>query len=329
MVDEDSARSVIEAFAAHGTDIPIDYEHQSLGGVYASPTGQAPAAGWIRALRAVAPEEADGGEAGLIADVAWTVAARERLSAKEYRYLSPVVIVRKGDRRMVALHSVALTNKPAIVGMKPIVNREGVSEAASDPRAASEAPTHLDMASLPAGEASEGCVMAGDVGQAVEMLRMRLGLPTDSDVETVLTAAQDRLVSLLQESAEREASAKVAAAFRAGKLTGAQRDWAMSLAMKDPAGFDAWAASAPTVVLLGRTEAPTTNTVRRKGREAIAASARAVFRSEPGLALLTSESAWVCEALREAGFESEPEDEQQGIETVVNGTHGMKRVRVS
>ncbi|MBP7934369.1 MAG: hypothetical protein KA354_06940, partial [Phycisphaerae bacterium] len=50
VVDELSAREVMAAFTAHGTDVPIDYEHQSLGGAYSSPSGQAPAAGWIRAL---------------------------------------------------------------------------------------------------------------------------------------------------------------------------------------------------------------------------------------------------------------------------------------
>jgi phage I-like protein len=232
---------------------------------------------------------------------------------------------------MVALHSVALTNKPAIVGMKPIVNRKEVSDAVADPEGVSETAARLDATEPLVGEKTEDCALADGAGRAVEVLRMRLGLPTDSDVETVLTAAEDRLASLTQESAEREASGKVAAAFKAGKLTGAQRDWALSLALRDPAGFDAWAASAPQVVLLGQTEAPATSTCGRTGRdrEAIVASARAAFRSEPSLTLLTSESAWVCEALREAGFEADPDDEQRGIETGVNGTHGMKRAKVS
>ena len=46
VVDEESARLVLEAFEEHGTDLPIDYEHQTLGGQFASPSGPAPAAGW-------------------------------------------------------------------------------------------------------------------------------------------------------------------------------------------------------------------------------------------------------------------------------------------
>lgn len=47
VMDEEAARLIIEAFDAHGTALPIDYEHQTLGGEYASPDGKAPAAGWI------------------------------------------------------------------------------------------------------------------------------------------------------------------------------------------------------------------------------------------------------------------------------------------
>ena len=44
IVDEAAAESATEAFEQHGTDLPIDFEHQTLGGRYASPNGQAPAA---------------------------------------------------------------------------------------------------------------------------------------------------------------------------------------------------------------------------------------------------------------------------------------------
>src|SRR3990170_675212 len=116
VVDEESARLAVQAFDEHGTDLPIDYEHQTLGGAYASPTGQAPAAGWIKRIFAESG-------VGLLAEIEWTDQAKQRLAAKEYRYLSPVAIIRKTDRKLVAIHSAALTNKPAILGMTPIVNK--------------------------------------------------------------------------------------------------------------------------------------------------------------------------------------------------------------
>jgi len=328
VVDEVSARAVVEAFRAHGTDLPIDYEHQTLGGDYASPTGQALAAGWIRSLHIVIPTSAqsDSFEAaeendlvpGLYAEVDWTESAQQKLSAKEYRYLSPVVIVRKRDRRMVALHSAALTNKPAIVGMKPIVNRESRAMSVGSVEASQEA-----SESLPHGlghgvewerDASDEEQMkmaetvrpevSPKIDEAVEVLRMRLDLPAESDFVAVLAAVDDKLTSLQREVAEREARERVAEAMRAGKMAPSQREWAMSLALKDPAGFDEWMAAAPVVVWMGRTVGPTAEDGESTGRErtAVIASARASYRSEPSLALLTSESAWVHAALREAGF---------------------------
>ncbi len=44
VLDDESARLAVAAFNEHGTDLPIDYEHQTLGGTYSSPTGKAPAA---------------------------------------------------------------------------------------------------------------------------------------------------------------------------------------------------------------------------------------------------------------------------------------------
>lgn len=57
-----------------------------------------------------------------IGKVEWTPRAEEYLKNKEYKYLSPVVMVRKKDRKAMAIHSVALTNTPAINGMFPMVN---------------------------------------------------------------------------------------------------------------------------------------------------------------------------------------------------------------
>jgi len=51
VVDEEAVQLTVQAFDEHGTDLPIDYEHQTLGGSYSSPTGQAPAAGHVPAAR--------------------------------------------------------------------------------------------------------------------------------------------------------------------------------------------------------------------------------------------------------------------------------------
>ena len=116
-VDDESFELIRKQFKDRKLDLVIDYEHQTLSDV------QAPAGGWIKDLYK--------GEDAIIAKVEWTARAAEYLKNKEYRYLSPVVLVRKRDQKAAAIHSVALTNTPAIDGMFALVNSldiEDISE---------------------------------------------------------------------------------------------------------------------------------------------------------------------------------------------------------
>lgn len=271
IVDQDSATAAVEAFSSQGVDLPVDYEHQTLGGEFAAPSGQAPAAGWIRRLEAI-----EG--VGIFADVTWTPAAMAQLAAREYRYLSPVAIVRKSDRKLVALHSVALTNKPAIVGMQPIVNRQHASNR------------------------KETDVM----DEQAEALRDALGLDPGVATEEVLVAAKERIESQTREMAQRDAEEVVVTALRAGKLTEAQREWAIELAATDRAGFDAWEEAAPVIVTPGRTEPPDATAGDDRTRRVVAARARTEFRNHPELEMVTSEAAYVADAVRQAGLPAEP-----------------------
>lgn len=110
LADDQALAAIFSSFAKKVNDIVIDYEHQTLTGE------QAPAAGWIKEL-------INKGADGLWAKVSWTPRAAEYIQNKEYRYLSPVILVRKRDNRAVLIHSAALTNTPAIDGMTPIANK--------------------------------------------------------------------------------------------------------------------------------------------------------------------------------------------------------------
>ena len=110
-VDDESCRTIMAQFKGRHLDLVIDYEHQTLKDV------QAPAGGWIKDIYK--------GDDALVAKVEWTPKAQEYLKNREYRYLSPVVTVRRKDRKAIGLHSVALTNTPAIDGMFAIVNSAG------------------------------------------------------------------------------------------------------------------------------------------------------------------------------------------------------------
>lgn len=101
------ADKIIREFSERKRDVVIDYEHQSLSG------GEAPAAGWIDRLEKTAT--------GLNAHVKyWTDKALDHLKNGAYRYSSPTLLF-SADNNVTALHSVALTNHPALHGMKALV----------------------------------------------------------------------------------------------------------------------------------------------------------------------------------------------------------------
>jgi phage I-like protein len=109
VMDAEGAAEIIRHFDAHGNDVPIDFDHATLD----SPAGQAPAAGWITKIW-------HDDRKGLLGLVRWNPKAREGIRSGEYRYLSPVLIIRRDDRRAVRLHSAALTNRPAIPRMEAL-----------------------------------------------------------------------------------------------------------------------------------------------------------------------------------------------------------------
>ena len=107
VVDDESISLIMAQFNEMGHDLLIDYEHQTFK------EGEAPAAGWGKLLA-----QAD----GLYVDPVWTERAKAYLLSREYRYHSPVIIVRPSDRKAVALIAEALTNRPAMHDAKPILN---------------------------------------------------------------------------------------------------------------------------------------------------------------------------------------------------------------
>jgi len=288
IVDAESARAAVEAFEAQGNDLPIDYEHQTLGGRYASPSGQAPAAGWVKRLEAVEGE-------GLVATVEWTRPALAQLAARQYRYLSPVVVVRKEDRRLVALHSAALTNKPAIARTRPIVNSGGREFTTKAQRARGMTDEHTDRKEN--GRTEEHPMQSG-----WDDLRCRLGLDGSADEATVLMAASQRIEDLQGQLARRAAEETAAEAMKAGKLTTAQREWAVALILRDPELFASWLAGAPVVVPHGQVAPPEGAGGHGGARATVEEAARREYRQSALLQSLTSEEAYVADAVRRRDF---------------------------
>ena len=112
------ADSILEWFQMRGLDVVVDYEHGSLRQLRPA-GGKSLAAGWIKGLQ-VQPG------VGIFGDVEWTDKAAAEIAAKQYRYLSPVVL-HEDDGTVFALHSMGLTNRPAISGWPAFVNVDEIS----------------------------------------------------------------------------------------------------------------------------------------------------------------------------------------------------------
>lgn len=270
-VDEESLRLMKAEIARHGVDVVVDYEHQTLDGV------QAPAAGWVKDLSI-----RDG---HIVAKVEWTARAAEYLKNREYRYLSPVISVRKSDGKATGLHSLALTNTPAIDHMDPIVNSSTYHKKGGqntmDPKelakllglpedAAPEQITQALSAALaelkklkedgkqaPPGDNEE--VVANKA--VCELLDLKSGAATSTVTAKIMELKRGiidgvdvmaELKALKDNMAQRDADEAVARAMKAGKITPAQKEWATSYALSSPKGFADFVAQAPQVVPMGQ-----------------------------------------------------------------------------
>ena len=258
-VTDESFNLIERNFRKRAIDLVVDYEHQTLQDI------QAPAAGWIKSLKK--------GEDAILAEVEWTAKASEYLKNKEYKYLSPVVQVRKQDGVVIDLHSVALTNTPAINGMYPLVLKnmkeentmEFLKEIAeklgvkiSEEMADEEiAKAIVDAISLPTDEPAEGDIVANKT--ILDLLELKV----DAKVEDVTS----KIMSLKADNAEdgwktkyeelenrmnkKEADELVLKALKEGKISKDQKEWAEEYALKDKKSFEKFLEKAPQVVPMG------------------------------------------------------------------------------
>jgi phage I-like protein len=262
LVDQAGFKLMMEAIRSRGNQIHFDYEHASVqhrGEIAAG----APAAGWIEEL---AWEDGK----GIMARVSWTDKAAAHLAAREYKYFSPVFGIKKSDKRVCYLDSVALTNRPKTDNLTPIL-------AALEAGMVENEETIMDREKLIAAlglaeDATDDMIVAAIAalgvklpeGEAKEVMPERvtaaLGLKPDDTVSVVEAsilalkqtastgATADQLKALEDRLAERDAADAVAAAMDAGKVTPAQKDWAMDYARKDLDGFKVYVAKASVVV---------------------------------------------------------------------------------
>ncbi|MBV1817638.1 phage protease [Bacteroidales bacterium MSK.15.36] len=277
-VDEESFHSMKAHMEKRGIDIVVDYEHQTLENV------QAPAGGWIKDIYLQ--------DGAIAAKVEWTPTARKYLENKEYRYLSPVILVRKTDGKATVLHSVALTNTPAIDGMFPIINSVDLDQYDDEGGKTMDLKVLAKMLGLPEDATEEQILekikgTVGEVEQLKEDAKKKeedpknegdgevvanktilglLNLKEDAKTEDVASAilalkaapkgtvSESEFKALKEKIANDDADKAVMLALKSGKISTAQKAWAKEYALKDPQGFEKFVEKAPQVVPIGEIE---------------------------------------------------------------------------
>lgn len=260
-----NAAAVVASSRALAMDLVVDYEHQTD---HAPENGRpAPAAGWIKAL--------DARPDGIWGRVEWTAKAREMLQAREYRYLSPVFQYDRASREVTRLLRAALTNDPALY-MQALARR---TQEETDMDLLKQLATLFGLAAT--ADAAAVAKHAGDLvaqaksqGEQLKALAKAAGVPETAKPEEVATAiatavaagkpdpakfvaiadfekVSTAFATVQKERAEEKATAAVDKAIADGKLTPAQRDWALDFCKSDPARFAAFVEKQPVIVAPG------------------------------------------------------------------------------
>ena len=246
----------------------IDYNHQS---VYAClQGGEAPAAAWISDL-----QDRNG---AVWAKVEWTSRGAQSVAAREYRFISPAMQHDQKTGEVMAIHSVGLVNTPNIAELPAIASQVGaknpMDELLKALRQALGLPDDADKdAILAACKKNRGNTTSA--ASALAPLASNLKLAEGTSVEDIVVAACSALaatgtpdpsqfvpmsmfvemrnkVSILEtNSAKDKAETTVADAMAAGKVTPAQKDWALAYASQDPAGFKSFVEKTAPIVSPG------------------------------------------------------------------------------
>lgn len=183
---------VLAAFKSNNGPLAVDYEHAQD---HLAATGQiAPAAGWIDRL------EDRGG--AIWGHVEWTAKAREMITAKEYRFISPS-LRHTEDGEITRLAGAGLVNRPA-----------------------------LEMTALSREDETHN----QETAMSLKAIAKALGLEDSADEKAILAAIANRDQERTAICQALDLDAKASAEDIAAKLTGTANELKTALAAIDEAG---------------------------------------------------------------------------------------------
>lgn len=210
----DSPQLVLDAFAAGSADLPLDMEHATE---LKAPQGEpAPAVGWIQELQI-----RDGQIWGRID---WTEAGRNAVESKAYRYVSPVFVFERASRRVVALTSAALTNRPnlflqALNGKENSMTLEELLAALGLPKG-----TTFEAALAHIGKLKGDLVTATNAAASPSLDKFVPRADYDAALARA-TNAETSLADLNRKAKEKDITAAIDKALAEGKITPATVDY--------------------------------------------------------------------------------------------------------
>jgi len=240
--------AVIRASQSLNMDLPIDYDHQI--DFTRKNGGGAPAGGWIVGL--------ESREDGIWGQVEWTDRASEAITAKEYRFLSPVFRRSRQTGEVLRIDRAALTNDPAldlielssqenddmeldefvrnlasVLGLTGEADVQGVTDAVKE--LCSQQHKTPDLTKITSALKLDGDAGVPEICAAIGGLSEE-AQPDPAKYVTIdqYNELHQQVIELCSQSQKTEHQTAVDDAIREGKLTPAQRDWAMELASKDP-----------------------------------------------------------------------------------------------
>lgn len=236
LMDADAAEQVMAALAAQQTPLVVDYEHQTL---HAETNGQpAPAAGWVESAPVWDVQT------GLSMTVRWTDRAKSMIKADEYRYLSPVFSFDPASGRVTKLHHIALTNYPALDGLKPVTARHNHHQ-------------DTDMTLKPETLALLGIAATASADELHAAIAALKAAPNPSAVDpaqyvplTQFEALKSEMAALTARQQQAEVDDLIEVGRSSGKLLAAQETWARELGSKDVTALRTYLDTTPAIAAL-------------------------------------------------------------------------------
>lgn len=236
------AAQIIQASLAHAgaQNLPVDYDHQLEYSAVQGTGGTARASGWIKNLTLIEDD-------GIYADIEWTAAAAAAISSREYRYISPTLMVNKNTKKVAFIKNAGLTNQPAIDGLEILAASMGINPTKEENMDKEQIAIALGLEKGATPEqilakAKELGVQVIAASAAVAAVKQNLGVDKNANLETITasiaklkepslkdgemvvsaSAFQEMQSQLVAITASANA-AKIDDAVKAGKITPAQK----------------------------------------------------------------------------------------------------------